>query len=488
MTIESMAAGTHLGKAVARGAIAGRSHRLHRPRGGFCGRGYCQQCPLASGGLACETPAGEGHPRGTDLRRPLGLAGEWMEPWFYERRFLRPGFARQWYLEILRRLSSAERLPNAAATAANPPLSMTADVLVAGGGPAGVASAAAAARRGAAVVLATRGVSGGSLPQDADTRQRVALDLHELHGRGSVTILEGALVAGHYEDDGRFVIVSSDGPRSIRADRCVIATGAYDRPLLLPGADLPGVVGLRGFQLLAAEEAFRGRSVGALGSVAELDRVAATTTAFNLELRWTLGPSDRTVARVAGRRRVCGVDLVGGERLRADFVVIATTQPTYELQIHLGGTARFDGIPPVIRAEVPPDSRALVVGEAAGWTRIGGTGERAAAAVDSWLAGGRPDTEERSPANGLRVLDSADGVVCLCEDVRRRDLDRAIQDGFNDLELVKRRSGASTGACQGKLCLCLLAEAFADRGLAPTLPTVRPPIRPIPVARLAGQP
>ena len=70
--------------------------------------------------------------------------------------------------------------------------------------------------------------------------------------------------------------------------------------------------------------------------------------------------------------------------------------------------------------------------------------------------------------------------------MRRHHVDRAIAEGFDDMELVKRRSGATTGACQGKLCLALLAEAFTARGLAPGLPTVRPPIRPVSVASLGG--
>ena len=410
-----------------------------------------------------------------------------MEPWFYERRFLRPAFARQWYLGVLRRLSSAERLPSTSAAPAAPVRETTADVLVAGGGPAGVAAAAAAARRGMSVIVATRAAAGGSLPLDAATRARVARDLSELH-RSGATILERALVAGWYGEEGRFAVLSADGPRSIRADRCVIATGAYDRPLLLPGADLPGVMGLRGFQMLAAEGALRGRSVGAVGGAVELERVEATVAAFRLDLRWTLGPSDPPVARIVGRRRAGGLETADGVRRRADALVIATTQPTYELQIHLGGTARSEGLPRVIRAEPPAGAGALVVGEAAGWSTIEGIGERAAAAVDAWFAGDGPETHEASPADGPRVVDAPDAVICVCEDVRRRDLDLAVREGFTDVDLVKRRSGATTGACQGKLCLCLIAEAFEDRGLAATVPTVRPPIRPVTIAQLAGRP
>jgi sarcosine oxidase subunit alpha len=483
---------TSLSESVAAGRPVGRSHRLHRPRGGFCARGYCQQCPLADGGLACETPSDRaGHPA-PDLLRPLGLAGERMEPWFYETRFLRPRFARQWMLTALRRLSSAPSLPSSSIPAAGPVRELRTDVLVVGGGPTGLSAAAAAART-TSTILVTRAVAGGSLPQDAPTRHRVADDLAAIVDAGA-TVIERAMCIGRYEQEDRFVVVSADGPIAIQASRCVIATGAYDRPLLVEGADLPGVMGLRAFQLLAAEGAVGNRRIGAVGGREEVRRARETAGAFGVQLAWSLGeqgPADpnETVRRIEGRRRARGVRLGDGRLLRADVVVMATTQPTYELQVHLGGVARLQGSPPVIRVDTPRGYPCLVVGEAAGWSGVGGTGNRAAAATMAWLDGGDvaiDDGVEPAPELGPRIDVSPDAVVCVCEDVRRHHVDRAIAEGFDDMELVKRRSGATTGACQGKLCLALLAETFTARGLAPGLPTVRPPIRPVSVASLGG--
>ena len=66
-----------------------------------------------------------------------------MEPWFYERRFLRPRFARQPILEVLRRLSAAHTLGDRTTWDTTEPRSLETDVLVVGGGPAGLAAAAA---------------------------------------------------------------------------------------------------------------------------------------------------------------------------------------------------------------------------------------------------------------------------------------------------------------------------------------------------------
>ena len=50
--------------------------------------------------------------------------------------------------------------------------------------------------------------------------------------------------------------------------------------------------------------------------------------------------------------------------------------------------------------------------------------------------------------------------------MRRRDVETAIADGFADVELLKRRTGAGTGPCQGKLCHGEMLACLAD------LPTV----------------
>ena len=490
---------TRLAEVVAAGGRIGRSHRLHRPRGGFCARGYCQQCPLKDGGLACETPAGHGGPPrgGLDPLRPLGWFGERMPPWFYETRFLRPRAARQPALELLRRLSAAYRLPVDPALASPPGREIPADVVVVGGGPAGVAAAAAAATR-TSVVIMTRGPLGGSLPLEREVADRLSRDIASLQ-RSDATILERTVCLGRYGEEDRVVALSaSDGPAVIRAERLIVASGAYDRSVLVVGADLPGVVGLRGFQLLAAQGALRNRSIGVIGTGAELQRAVATASAFGLALGWAAGsrsdldvPAGMDVHRVAvrgirGRRRALGVTLVNGTALDSDVVVLATTQPTFELQLQLGAVPSFVGAPPIIRPTGGTTSPMLTVGEAAGWLDAPSTANRAADDVKAWLAGGEPTSVDPVAEGPLIAPPTGDAVVCVCEDVRQRDVERAIADGFDDVELVKRRSGATTGACQGKLCMPLLAEAFATRGLPPGITTVRPPIRPVRIADLGG--
>jgi sarcosine oxidase subunit beta len=73
-------------------------------------------------------------------------------------------------------------------------------------------------------------------------------------------------------------------------------------------------------------------------------------------------------------------------------------------------------------------------------------------------------------------------ILCRCEDVTARDVERAVATGFSDLEEVKRYTGFGTGPCQGKECLRTVALALArvtGREPGALLPfTSRPPLAP----------
>jgi hypothetical protein len=64
--------------------------------------------------------------------------------------------------------------------------------------------------------------------------------------------------------------------------------------------------------------------------------------------------------------------------------------------------------------------------------------------------------------------------------------------GYRDPELVKRRTGALTGPCQGKYCLSAVTCALnapdsqpAQAGIV--LPTGRPPLRPVRLGDLVAE-
>ena len=94
------------------------------------------------------------------------------------------------------------------------------------------------------------------------------------------------------------------------------------------------------------------------------------------------------------------------------------------------------------------------------------------------------------PASEPRTCGTA-GYVCLCEDVSVKEVEQAIDEGFESAELLKRYTTVTMGPCQGRLCadqLRSIAErknpSEAARVGAPT--TLRPPVRPIRMEQAAA--
>lgn len=62
---------------------------------------------------------------------------------------------------------------------------------------------------------------------------------------------------------------------------------------------------------------------------------------------------------------------------------------------------------------------------------------------------------------------------------------KAIAEGYNDVESLKRYTAAFMGPCQGKLCMMNFLEVFSresGRNMAELHPpTLRPPVKPVPI-------
>ncbi|MGE0608800.1 MAG: 2Fe-2S iron-sulfur cluster-binding protein [Pirellulales bacterium] len=81
--------------------------------------------------------------------------------------------------------------------------------------------------------------------------------------------------------------------------------------------------------------------------------------------------------------------------------------------------------------------------------------------------------------------------VCLCEDVTEKDVYDAIDEGYANIETLKRYSTISMGPCQGKMCQAAAVALCAHhngRTIDETgVPTSRPPEIPLPLGALAGK-
>lgn len=187
-------------------------------RGVFCGMGVCGECTMLVDGKArrtCMTAAAPGQ-----LVEPLPARVQ------------------------------------ATAQAAKAQSLHACDLLVIGAGPAGLAATLAARAAGLSVILADeRAKPGGQYfkqPGEGLALDSAALDRQFSAGRALIAEVaaSGAAIwresqAWHAapSDDGVIVAITTpDGPAQVRARRLVVAAGAMERPWLVPGWTLPGVM------------------------------------------------------------------------------------------------------------------------------------------------------------------------------------------------------------------------------------------------------
>lgn len=76
-------------------------------------------------------------------------------------------------------------------------------------------------------------------------------------------------------------------------------------------------------------------------------------------------------------------------------------------------------------------------------------------------------------------------------DVTDEDLARAVAEGFDHIETLKRYTAVLMGPCQGKVCAMNVLREFArltGKTVAELrVPTLRPPLRPLPLGLLAAK-
>ncbi|KXB05042.1 hypothetical protein AKJ48_00565 [candidate division MSBL1 archaeon SCGC-AAA261O19] len=82
-------------------------------------------------------------------------------------------------------------------------------------------------------------------------------------------------------------------------------------------------------------------------------------------------------------------------------------------------------------------------------------------------------------------------IICPCEDVTQKDIERAIELGFTDIDTLKRFTGIANGPCQGRICLTQVRRILAkhlDKKIEDVpVPTQRPPITPPYLGVIAGE-
>ena len=420
--------------------------------------------------------------------------------------------------------------------------SQHADVAVVGGGPAGMAAALAAAEQGASVVLIDdQPQLGGhlrfnqrtydSIPEYRGKRgTEIATVMAESIARSDyIEVISDSTVFGLYQDN--FLgILAGDWRITLRAKRVVIATGCHEVPLLFQNNDLPGIMlasaarrltglyGIRpGANAVVATETDQGYQT-ALELLDAGVRVAAVVDASAEGARPDLSAAissrgtrilhGHRVVKATGRGRVKGVLVapVNGaqpgrtERIACDLLCVSGGyQPVDALLQQANGRSTFqceiaESVPTTLPLGVYAAGDVMGVHDLAGQLTQGRLAG-AHAAGDPNPAPATPESKETKTTIKPPVLqygtgDGSRSYLCFCEDVSTKDVAVAIEEGFEDIQTLKRYTAVSMGPCQGKMCGKGLAGLCAER-TGHTIDeigntTARPPYQPVPLAALAG--
>lgn len=336
-----------------------RSIKYHRPRGLFCNTGKCAGCLMRIDGSpnvrACMTPVADGmkvqHQNAFPSARRdfLGIVDKvYRKNLDMHEKFTSPRPLAVVFNAIARRMAGFGKVPDLRPLRKPTILRETVDVLVVGGGPAGLAAAVSAAEGAASVLLVDEGDRpGGSLlltPDGVARADDLATRIRDAGGR----ILPRTVAFGVYLTDGIGNAIPAPGVVAlmtpervieVRAKALVVASGYHETPPLLPGNDLPGVMGTRAALILLHRHAILpGRRVAFAGTGPLTARARADLQQAGCLI------VDGPVSEIAGGRSV-EVAVVGGKKEEVDLVLAAGDEtPRVELLQQAGARLAPRGV------------------------------------------------------------------------------------------------------------------------------------------------
>ena len=533
--------------------LVGRSFKLHRPRGIFsCGVEEPNGLVDLSSG-AMRTP----NMRATLVDLCDGLIAESVNCWpsvrfdvgalndklaallpagFYYKTFKWP----TWHLyePAIRRMAGLGRASGQADPDRYEEVSEQTEVLVVGGGLAGLSAAVSAAEAGADTLLLASGATlGGALAWRADPYIE---ELIARARRSGVRLLTRTLAFGIYDHNlvcareampgaGAAATVARAGTAGgvlrerlwkIRARAVIAAAGAFERPMIFPNNDRPGVMLANAAEkyvdafgvacgqrvVIAANSDSAYRVAGSLRA-AGLDVIAvvdrrppADIGARAADVRTLAGASIMRVGGATGVRSctVISPDTDGSrpERLDCDLILSAGGfAPAVHLHSQAGGRLRWldDS------AMFVPEGAAAGVWSAGACAGIFARDAVVNHAAELGLALARRSAAPLVQAGGAGKSLAAThlmGVpgkqfVDLQNDVSTADIGLAAQENYRSVEHLKRYTTTGMGTDQGKTsnvnALVLMGEFTGREPALVGTTKFRPPYAPVTLGLLAGR-
>ncbi|MDR0673588.1 MAG: (2Fe-2S)-binding protein [Zoogloeaceae bacterium] len=417
------------------------------------------------------------------------------------------------------------------------------DVLVVGGGPSGLAAASAAAKAGARVAIVEENARlGGSgvYQLGADDGRAARLDtlLDKVGTADNVRVITNHYAAGYYKDHWLPLVAQTpEAPLTkMRARAVIVASGAFEQPAVFHANDLPGVMLASAAQRLFYRYGVRALenplvlTANADGYRVALDMAkSGARVAGVVDLRATHAARDLEDAVRARNIPVHAASIVAeavpgsdGKSVvaarigafadgRADFGTLREI-PCDGILMSVGwaGAAnllyqaetkmRYDDALEQFVPETLPEG-VFACGKVNGVHALAAKiqdGERAGNAAAAYLGfeAGEvevPPAEIEPPSHPWPMAEHPCGknFVDFDEDVQFKDIANAIQEGFDNIELLKRYSTSGMGPSQGKHsnmnALRILARLTGQTPGTVGTTTARPMYHPVSMAALAGR-
>ncbi len=524
--------------------IISRSFKYHRPRGLLCMSGRCPNCICTVDGTPnvriCTQAAKPGMVVKSqnawpsvkfDLLRIFDKLHRFMPVGFYYKRMYKPRWMWPVWEKIIRRIAGLGTINREhGAEGVYDKQNLFTDVAVIGGGLAGLNAALAAADAGVTVTLIDEQPAlGGHLRHDPELVEPISDLIRRVSEHPAITVISSAGVFGCYE--GNYLGIQQ-GQRMIRlrAAQVIVATGCWERPLIFENNDLPGVMLASGVQRLLHLDhcQFPGEAVVVTDNaqgyrVAKQLKAAGTRVSAIIDVRDN--PSEtadgirtfrgHTIISASGSRHVNGAviaPLAGHPRqsISCRWIVQAVGfTPANSLLYQNGCKLRYDESldQAAVIQHAPAMHSAGTVNGLHDPRDAASDGQRAGLAAAEALCSpclsvSNPSVEtaletqshrgETAPmCHYVSPSDAKKKFVCLCEDVTEKDICDAIDEGYSNIETLKRYSTVSMGPCQGKMCqsasiaICARhnGQSIAETGVT----TARPPEQPLPLGVLAGR-
>jgi len=191
-----------------------------------------------------------------------------LPPQKYMRMFTRPGIIYKPAMMVMRQLTgigkTSQEIPEDHEIKAKS-MEMETELLVIGGGPAGLSGAIEAAERGVKVIIVDdKPMLGGQLVKQTHTffsdvkyaagKRGFNLGnqmIERVNQLDNIKVLTSTTAVGYYPNENTMLLVGQDETSiRIKAEKYLIATGAYEKNLVFDNNDLPGVYGAGGVQTL----------------------------------------------------------------------------------------------------------------------------------------------------------------------------------------------------------------------------------------------